>query len=281
MRTPISYYGGKQTLSAIILGLIPEHRIYCEPFLGGAAVFFTKKPSKVEIINDTNCELINFYEVLKHDFTSLEKEIAISLHSRKKHHQAQVIYDNPEMFDRVKRAWAVWMLANSSYGSKLDSGFGYDRIGGNSKKLSNKREAFTEDYAIRLQQTQIECCDALRVIRSRDTPDAFFYIDPPYVGADQGHYDGYSQEDFDSLLKLLETIKGKFLLSSFKNNSLNEFAKRNGWHSAALKMARPMANHLDQPRNKVEVLTANYPISVKIDGRSKKRLVSGKEKIGN
>jgi DNA adenine methylase len=83
MRTPISYYGGKQTLSAIILGLIPEHHIYCEPFLGGAAVFFAKKPSKVEIINDTNCELINFYEVLKHDFTSLEKEVAISLHSRK------------------------------------------------------------------------------------------------------------------------------------------------------------------------------------------------------
>jgi DNA adenine methylase len=281
MRTPISYYGGKQTLSAIILGLIPEHRIYCEPFLGGAAVFFAKKPSKVEIINDTNCELINFYEVLKHEFTSLEKEIAISLHSRKKHHQAQVIYANPEMFDRVKRAWAVWMLANSSYGCKLDGGFGYDRIGGNSKKLSNKRETFTEDYAIRLQQTQIECCDALRVIRSRDMPDAFFYIDPPYVGSDQGHYDGYTQEDFDSLLKLLETIKGKFLLSSFKNDSLNEFTKRNGWHSAALKMMSSMTNRAVQPRDKVEVLTANYPISVKIDGRSKKRLVSGKEKTGN
>jgi DNA adenine methylase len=104
MRTPISYYGGKQTLSAIILGLIPEHRIYCEPFLGGAAIFFAKKPSKVEIINDTNCELINFYEVLKHDFTSIEKEIAISLHSRKKHRQAEVIYANPDMFDRIKRA---------------------------------------------------------------------------------------------------------------------------------------------------------------------------------
>jgi DNA adenine methylase len=281
MRTPISYYGGKQTLSAIILGLIPEHRIYCEPFLGGAAVFFAKKPSKVEIINDTNCELINFYEVLKHDFTSLEKEIAISLHSRKKHHQAQVIYANPEMFDRVKRAWAVWMLANSSYGCKLDGGFGYDRIGGTSKKLNNKREAFTEDYAIRLQQTQIECCDALRIIRSRDTPDAFFYIDPPYVGSDQGHYDGYTQEDFDSLLKLLETIKGKFLLSSFKNDSLNEFTKRNGWYSAALKMMSSMTNRAVQPRDKVEVLTANYPISEKIDGRSKKRLVSGKEKTGD
>jgi DNA adenine methylase len=281
MRTPISYYGGKQALAQIILGLIPEHRIYCEPFLGGAAVFFAKQPSKVEIINDSNGEIINFYEVLQRDFTALEKEAAISLHSRKQHHQAQVIYANPEMFDRVKRAWAVWMLANSSYGCKLDGGYGYDRIGGTSKKLKNKRASFTKDYAIRLQQTQIECCDALRIIRSRDMPDAFFYIDPPYVGADQGHYDGYTQEDFDNLLKVLETIQGKFLLSFFKNNSLKEFTKRNGWHSAALKMVSPMANHSVRSKDKVEVLTANYPISVKLDGRSKKQLTGGEEEAGD
>jgi DNA adenine methylase len=168
MKTPISYYGGKQTLSSIILGLIPEHRIYCEPFLGGAAVFFAKQPSRVEIINDTNGELINFYEVLKNDFPALEKEVAISLHSRRQFAHAKVIYENPEMFDRVKRAWAVWMMANSSYGCMLDSTFGYDRTGGTSKKLQNKREAFTIDYAIRLQQTRTERRDALKIIRSRD-----------------------------------------------------------------------------------------------------------------
>jgi DNA adenine methylase len=187
----------------------------CEPFLGGGAIFFTKEPSEVEIINDTNGEIINFYEVLQRNFTALEKEVAISLHSRKQHHHAGVIYQNPELFDRVKRAWAVWMLANSSYGCMLDGGFGYDRTGTASKKLSNKRYSFSIDYAVRLQQVQIECCDALRIIRSRDTEDTFFYLDPPYVGADQGHYDGYAQEDFDGLLNLLETIRGKFLLSSF------------------------------------------------------------------
>ena len=153
------------------------------------------------------------------------------------------------------------MLANSSYGCMLGSSFGYDRTGGTSKKLKNKRESFTEDYAIRLQNTQIECCDALRIIRSRDMPDAFFYIDPPYVGADQGHYDGYSQEDFDNLLKLLETIKGKFLLSSYKNASLNEFTRRNGWHTIEIRMSSSMTHGQGRTvRDKVEVLTANYPI---------------------
>jgi DNA adenine methylase len=59
---------------------------------------------------------------------ALEREIGLSLHSRKQHHQAGVLYANPEMFDRVKRTWAVWMLANISYDCKLNGCFGYDRI---------------------------------------------------------------------------------------------------------------------------------------------------------
>ena len=131
--------------------------------------------------------------MLKHDFSALEKEIEISLHSQRQHHKAQIIYDTPEMFTRIQRAWAVWMLVNGSYGSKMDGAFGYDRTGSVSKKLANKRAGFTADYAVRLQRAQIECCDALRIVGSRDTAETFFYLDPPYVGTDQGHYDGYTQ----------------------------------------------------------------------------------------
>jgi len=260
MKTPLSYYGGKQQLAKTILGMIPEHDLYCEPFIGGAAVFFAKEPSKVEVINDTNGELINFYEALKRDFTALQREVEISLHSRRLHEHARIIYNHPELFDRIKRAWAVWMLANSSYGCMLDGGFGYDRShGSTTKKMANKREDFSHEYAIRLANAQIECCDALKVIRSRDKEGAFFYCDPPYVGTDQGHYDGYTQKDFDALLSLLERIKGKFLLSSFRNGSLANFAKKNGWHTFERRMASAMTARTGS-REKVEVFTANYPI---------------------
>ncbi|MEQ1678962.1 MAG: DNA adenine methylase, partial [Chitinophagaceae bacterium] len=63
LKTPISYYGGKQKLCSLILDLIPAHNLYCEPFVGGGAVFFGKQPSNVEVLNDTNKELINFYQV--------------------------------------------------------------------------------------------------------------------------------------------------------------------------------------------------------------------------
>ena len=59
-RTPISYYGGKQTMLPHILPLIPEHQIYVEPFFGGGAVFWAKQPAKAEIINDFNANVVNF-----------------------------------------------------------------------------------------------------------------------------------------------------------------------------------------------------------------------------
>jgi DNA adenine methylase len=61
MKTPISYYGGKQSMLKHILPLIPEHKIYVEPFFGGGAVFFGKEPSKVEVINDYNSNVVVFY----------------------------------------------------------------------------------------------------------------------------------------------------------------------------------------------------------------------------
>jgi DNA adenine methylase len=173
-----------------------------------------------------------------------------------------VIYANPDMFSPVKRAWAIWMLANRSYGSKLDGSFGYCRKGTSTRKINGKRESFTIDCANRLQNVQIECGDALRIIKSRDTPTSFFYLDPPYVGADQGHYDGYTQEDFDRLLEVLETVKGKFLLSSYPNHSLSDFINRNMWSSVNLKMASTMTHGFKTQRTKTEVLTANYPIAV-------------------
>jgi DNA adenine methylase len=90
--------------------------------------------------------------------------------------------------------------------------------------------------------------------------DAFFYLDPPYVGVDQGHYNGYSQEDFDNLLGLLETIRGKFLLSSFRNKSLEDFTRRNGWSKMEIKREFSMTNRFDNPKIKTEILTANYLI---------------------
>lgn len=84
--------------------------------------------------------------------------------------------------------------------------------------------------AARLQHTQIENDDACKIIKLRDTEDTFHYIDPPYVGANQGHYGGYTQEHFEELLITLSQCKGKFLLSSYHNEALTTFVKEFGWY---------------------------------------------------
>lgn len=150
-------------------------------------------PPKVEVINDTNRELVNFYRVTKEDFVALEAEIRTSLHSRDLHRKAWIVYNNPDMFTAVKRAWAVWILSTQSFSGMLDGSWGFD-IGSNTstRKINAKRDGFTRVLSKRLSNCQLECADALYVIASRDTPDSFFYCDPPYYNSDLGHYDGYS-----------------------------------------------------------------------------------------
>ncbi len=262
MKTPITYYGGKQVMATKIVAMIPAHNLYCEPFIGGAAIFFAKDKSGVEVINDTNKELVNFYRTVQNDFVSLEKEIKISLHSRDLHRKASVVYNNPDMFTEVKRAWAFWVLAQQSFSAVIDGSWAYGvKKNTSEKKVKNKRESFTEEYAIRLQEVQVECTDALRVIKSRDRADSFFYCDPPYYNADMGHYDGYTLSDFEGLLKALSEIKGKFLLSSYPSDVLTQYTQAHGWRTVEYSYKVVAGkNDSKRERKKVEVLTFNYEL---------------------
>jgi len=263
LKTPISYYGGKQNLVNTILPLFPDHTTYVEPFVGGGAVFWAKRPSEVEVINDYNRELINFYEIVQNEFVELEKMVRISLHSRSIHNDASVIYNNPHMFSRIQRAWAVWVLSSQSFSAMLDGSWGYDKVKGTtSQKIGNKREGFTLDYAIRLQSVQIECTDALRIIRSRDHVGAFHYCDPPYFNSDCGHYDGYSANDFEALLSLLEQCEGKFLISSYPSDLLASYSLKNGWCTKRIDQPVSVAHGTGGGgKRKIEVMTANYDLS--------------------
>jgi DNA adenine methylase len=260
MKPPLTYYGGKQKLAERIVAMIPKHKIYCEPFFGGGAVFFTKPPSEIEVINDNNGELINFYKVLKSDYKSLEKEIKATLHSREYHQAAKIVLGYPQLFTEVKRAWAIWTLANQSFGSMLGGTWRCDLSRNTTpKRLSNKKENFTEEYAKRLEHLQIECRDALKVIKLWDNKDAFFYCDPPYFNSCMGHYKGYIEQDFEKLLQTLSEIKGKFILSSYPSELLNKYIKKNKWHSEKIE-GIPVSVSLGKRKMKTEVLTRNYEI---------------------
>lgn len=243
-----------------ILPLIPEHRTYVEPFVGGGAVFWSKEPSKVEIINDMNGELINFYQIVKTRYRRLQREIKATLHSRDLHRRAQVIYTNPDMFTPVSRAWAVWVLANQSFSAIFNGGWGYaTRDNSVEKRLDVKRNHFVKDFAERLERVQIECSDALHIIRVRDSEETFFYCDPPYFNSNCGHYKGYSEAQFKELLDTLASIKGKFLLSSYPSEILSTYIKKHNWKWVAVD--KKVAVTKLSTKTKTEVLIANYVLN--------------------
>ncbi|MCU0430720.1 MAG: DNA adenine methylase [Cytophagaceae bacterium] len=278
MKTPISYYGGKQRLVSRLLPMIPKHRLYCEPFFGGGALFFAKPQSDTEVINDTNGEAINFYATVKKNFKELAKEIQCTLVSRELFQKARNIYENPKSFTPVKRAWAFWTLASQGFANLLSS-WAVAKDASIESKVRNKVAGFTEEYSRRLQHVRIECNDALRVIELYDAKDAFFYLDPPYINSHQGHYKGYTEEDYTKLLERLSKLKGKFLLSSYPSAVLKKFIAKNKWEAQSMKMAIAVTKHTD--KMKTEMFVANYPLGevVKKNNSEVKRsaISSGKQ----
>lgn len=263
MKTPITYYGGKLNLVSQILPLIPEHKVYIEPYFGGGAIFFAKEPSEAEVINDLNAMVINFYQVVQSkDFEKLKAKIEQTLFSRATYNVALAIYRMPHLFNKLQQAFAFYVGCNMGFSCQIGS-WGYDKYGKRVKAFRNKKLLFDESIAKRLENVQIEHLDALKVIQNRDAEDVFFYIDPPYPNSNQGHYSGFSQQDFEELLEVLSKLKAKFLLSSYPNETLERYSKKYGWHTKTFD--KPLSARKAtgaQPRGrKTEVLTANYPIN--------------------
>ena len=261
LKTPITYYGGKQTMLKHIRPLIPPHTLYCEPFAGGAAVFFDKKPAKVNVINDLNGELINFYRTILSDIDDLRIEVSQTLHCRNQHQHAWYIYNNPDYFTNVQRAWAVFVLSKLGFAGQLSGSFGFDKSEAlHARKIRFAKEIFTDDLRNLLEQSTIECDDAFTIIRRYDCPQAWYFIDPPYVGSNMGHYSGmFNEQSLIELLELCTTLKGKFMLTMYPHEQIKEHAKRNKWviHKIDRQVSACPTQHR---RRQEEWMVVNYTI---------------------
>ena len=244
-----------------ILPKIPSHILYVEPFFGGGAVFFAKPPSDAEIINDINNRLIMFYRALKYDFDDLSALVHESFHSRAQHKLSGVAYDagKEQIESPLEMAHAVWVQTNMSFATMIGSGFGYDRSGKCALKLHNKKNNFTDAYQQRMKKVTIESYDVLKIIKTYDSPTTFFYLDPPYVSSNQGHYAGYNAAMFRQLLEACATMQGKFLLSSYPEEMLlEEYIPAHGWKLEQHEKTVAVDGRVKEKRKKIECLTWNY-----------------------
>jgi len=230
VRPLFSYYGGKQRLVSKIVPLLPRHTVYVEPFCGGASVFFAKPWPPVsttdqyrEVLNDRDVRIVNLYRVVQcqDSFAQFVRLVSVpfsrAVYDAAKQRNKNVACD-PDGRD-VQAAADYWNNVQMAFGNILHGGWGTSVFGRNCGATQTNRVKNLPRFLDRMLSVNLECDDALAVIKRWDSPQTCFYCDPPYPKTDQGDYGGYSQTDFEKLCVVLEAAQGSFLLSCYDNSA--------------------------------------------------------------
>lgn len=206
----VPWIGGKRRLAKHILPLFPTHTCYVEPFSGAAALYFLKTPSKTEVINDINGELVNLYRVVKHHLEEFIRQFKWALVSRQIYKWLQ---DTPEeTLTDIQRAARFYYLQKQAFGGKVaDHTFGTSTTSAPRFNLLRIEEELSMAH-LRLSRTLIEHLDWHKCIERYDRPHTLFYCDPPYWGT-EGYGVEFGLENYDHMAELARSIKGKMIIS--------------------------------------------------------------------
>src|SRR5258705_13237268 len=114
---PLSYIGGKRRLAPTLINLFPAHTTYVEPFCGGAQVFFHKPPSRVEVLNDLDGEIVNFLRICREHPEELVRTIDWLVPSRTAF--GQFAEQDPTHLTDVQRAARFLYLQKNAFASQI------------------------------------------------------------------------------------------------------------------------------------------------------------------
>ncbi len=226
---PVAWYGGKYYLARWIIELLPDHRVYVEPYGGMANVLLKKHPSEVEIFNDLDGRVVNLFRVLRDQdkFEELKRLAELTPYSRE---QFAELCEVPEPTDPVEKAYWFFVRCRQARG-----GIGMSNITANAWATSTRtRRGMPEpiskylsaldglsDVADRFRRVMVESLPAIELIKKYDGPEVLFYCDPPYLSSTRhgGKAATYHVEmtdaDHEALLLQLQKCVGKVVLSGY------------------------------------------------------------------
>ncbi len=210
----------------------PPHRTYVEPFGGSAAVLLAKPASKVEIYNDLDGELVNFFRVVRNPLlcTKLHTAANSTPYARAEFDLAKQASDDP-----LEAARRFVVRQRMSFGGKgRDWAFSI----ANSRRgtaAAIRRWRWGIDWLPtvheRFKDVQIECTDWRDVMSRYDGAETLFFLDPPYVPDTRvaGMYrHELTQDDHRELVSCLLSIRGMVILSGYAHKTY-EPLQRAGW----------------------------------------------------
>jgi DNA adenine methylase len=210
MRSPLSYIGGKNRLAKQIIDLFPKHTTYVEAFAGGAQVLFRKEPSKVEILNDLDGEIVNFYRVCQQHFEELLRYFRYILVSRKWFDLQRAT--DPDTLTDIQRAARHLYLLKNCFASLVNHPVYHRNVVQPASFNLDKLPQIIGNAHKRLERVQLECAPYEEILKRYDRPTTLFYLDPPYFGRKLYRHN-LEDTDFAGLADQLKHLKGKFILS--------------------------------------------------------------------
>lgn len=206
----IPWPGSKRRLAQQLLPFFVNHTCYCEPFCGAAAMLFAKEPSKCEVLNDINGELVNLYRVVQHHLDELIRQFRWALTSRQMWDWVRAT--PPATLTDVQRAARFYYLQRNAFGGKVSGqNFGTSATAPARLNLLRMEEELSEAH-LRLSRVTIERLPWQEAIERYDRPDTFFFVDPPYWKT-EGYGVEFGWDQYEALASQMARIKGKVLLT--------------------------------------------------------------------
>lgn len=285
LRAPFGYYGAKRRLAAQIVAELPPHNAWVEALCGSAALTLAKRPAQIEVINDINGEVVNFFHQLRNNSFRLCQSLRHTPYAREELKLARLPEKEITDLERARRFFVATMMAiNGSFGKDY-GGFSFS----NSYSRCNMEARVSRwkampDYleliAKRLSQVRIENKDAIELFRDfSNRPATLVYFDPPYLADRTRGYDHdqCTEEYHERLLVTASKAKCMVFLSGYENDLYNDYlTPANGWHKRQIKATTRGHNGKDSERQEIVWYNEKYVHAVK-SGRVPVRL-SAKER---
>lgn len=230
MNSPIRWLGGKRYLKKHLVSIMPPHINYIEVFSGALWVLLEKEPSKLEIFNDINGDLINFYKVIQDEnkYQELINKIYYTPSSRELFDEYDKKLLHKDYSNDIDRAFYFYYLLKLAFGGNIHRKKRTFAIHKDGRKLIN-RDKFIEEFVQlheRIKHCYIENKDYQYILKKYDSKDSLFFCDPPYLdGSEELYSNNFNEEEYKKLKETLSKLKGKFILTTKKSDFTMELFK--------------------------------------------------------
>lgn len=240
---PIKVHGGKEYLAKTIVNLMPPRcknpnkpsnrdkgwLHYVEPYFGGGSVMLALNPEGIsEVANDRNRNLMWFWETMSSPglFAAFQRQVEGTPFSQQVYRACKARLAHSAGL--TNRAYDFFVVARQSLAGRLSD---FAPLSRNRTRRGMNEQASAWWNAVdglaavyqRMRRVVVFGEDALSVIRREDGPRTLFYLDPPYLHETRATTNEYGDDEMSkeahvSLLTTLANIRGRFLLSGYRNN---------------------------------------------------------------